>query len=139
MSPSSRPRLNQVPVLRYDTPHMVANDANAPDESLPEHEGSEHMDVNSIGSIGRAMPLGQPRAAAGVSPAAKPAAVTPNDEVEISSASKMMDNLSRTSNLREERLAQIKAAIADGTYDTPEKFDAALERMLGAHGLRDDD
>lgn len=139
MSPSSRPRLNQSPVLRYDTPHMVANDANAPEALPPEAEGSEHMDVNSIGSIGRAMPLGQPRPAAGVSPAAKPVSVTPSDEVEISSAGKMMDNLSRTSNLREERLAQIKAAIADGTYDTPEKFDAALERMLGVHGLSGDD
>ena len=30
----------------------------------------------------------------------------------------------------EERLAQIKAAIADGTYDTQEKLDLALSRLI---------
>lgn len=31
---------------------------------------------------------------------------------------------------RQERLTRIRAAIERGDYDTPEKFDAALERMF---------
>lgn len=31
---------------------------------------------------------------------------------------------------RQERLKRIRAAIDRGEYDTPEKFDAALERMF---------
>jgi negative regulator of flagellin synthesis FlgM len=56
--------------------------------------------------------------------------MTPQDEVEISAVGKMMDDVSRVSGLREQRLAQIKAAIENGTYDTPEKLELALGRML---------
>ena len=38
--------------------------------------------------------------------------------------------MTNNSDMRAERLAQIKAAIDDGTYDTDEKLDAALSRML---------
>ena len=52
------------------------------------------------------------------------------DELEISSAGRMLDEMTNNSDMRAERLAQIKAAIDDGTYDTDEKLDAALSRML---------
>ena len=32
--------------------------------------------------------------------------------------------------IRFDKVAAIKAAIADGSYDTPEKFDIALDRLL---------
>lgn len=34
------------------------------------------------------------------------------------------------SDIRFDKVAAIKAAIADGSYDTPEKFDIALDRLL---------
>ncbi len=64
----------------------------------------------------------------------KPSEVTPTaqrDEVEISSAGKMLDKLSQSGELRAERLGQIKAAIEADEYDTPEKLEAALSRMIG--------
>jgi negative regulator of flagellin synthesis FlgM len=42
----------------------------------------------------------------------------------------MLDDASRTPGVREQRLAQIKAAIEAGTYETPEKLEIALNRML---------
>ena len=36
--------------------------------------------------------------------------------------------------LRQARLDQIQAAIADGTYDTDERMDAAIDRLLGSIG-----
>jgi negative regulator of flagellin synthesis FlgM len=56
----------------------------------------------------------------------------PRDEVEISSAGRMMNEVASPSELRSERLARIKAAIDDGTYETAEKLEAALSRMIGA-------
>jgi anti-sigma28 factor (negative regulator of flagellin synthesis) len=43
----------------------------------------------------------------------------------------MLDELNQSSEVRSERLAQIKSAIDAGTYDTPEKLEAALSKMLG--------
>ena len=35
-----------------------------------------------------------------------------------------------SSDIRMDKVASIKAAIADGSYDTQEKFDIALDRLL---------
>jgi negative regulator of flagellin synthesis FlgM len=56
--------------------------------------------------------------------------VSPKDEVEISAVGKMLDDASRTPGIREQRLAEIKAAIEAGTYETPEKLELALARMV---------
>lgn len=37
--------------------------------------------------------------------------------------------------IRQELVARVKAQIAAGTYDTPERFDAAFARMLERFGL----
>ena len=54
----------------------------------------------------------------------------PRDEVEISSLSQRLDELGGVGGLREERLASIKAAIDSGTYETSEKLNIAVDRML---------
>lgn len=99
--------------------------------------GSDHMDVNGIGGIGRTAPLNATRPAGSIdAPAAD--ALSPKDEVQISDAARMMDELNRTSGIREERIAQIQQEIADGSYDTDEKLDAALERFLDKYGFGDE-
>jgi negative regulator of flagellin synthesis FlgM len=39
-----------------------------------------------------------------------------------------------TSDIRFDRVNAIRAAIADGTYETPDKLDAALDRLLESLG-----
>jgi len=41
---------------------------------------------------------------------------------------------SATSDIRFDRVAAIKAAIADGSYETPDKLDIALDRLLDRLG-----
>jgi anti-sigma28 factor (negative regulator of flagellin synthesis) len=67
-------------------------------------------------------------------PASKAASsvMAPTDEVEISSLGRMLDDASRTNGLREQRLAQIKSAIEAGTYETPDKLEAAVGRLLNS-------
>ena len=55
---------------------------------------------------------------------------TPKDAVEISSAGQLLDKLSKSPEIRAERLAQIKADIASGHYDTDEKLEAALMNLF---------
>lgn len=97
------------------------------------------MDVRGIGSVPGATPI---RPAA-TPPVARDAGVAkpqfPRDELELSATGKMLDQLSQNPNIRQERLAQIKAAIENGTYDTDEKLQAALNKMFDSMGLDFDD
>lgn len=97
------------------------------------------MDVRGIGSVPGITPIrpaAQPPVTqnAGV---AKPQ--FPQDELQLSSAGKMLDQLSQSPDIRQERLAQIKAAIENGTYDTDEKLEAALGKMFDTMGIDLDD
>ncbi|QDT02651.1 hypothetical protein K227x_10290 [Rubripirellula lacrimiformis] len=72
-------------------------------------------------------------------PTGKPTA-TPVDQLDISStsaaASTGINRLDGTSQvagggeIRIDRVAELRRQIADGSYETPEKMDAALDRML---------
>lgn len=90
------------------------------------------MDVRNIGSVSGATPY---RPVSGT-PAQRDTSVArpqfPRDELVLSNAGKLLDQLSQNSDIRQERIAQIKAAIADGTYDTDDKLEAALMRMFQA-------
>lgn len=52
------------------------------------------------------------------------------DELQLSPAAQMAGKLSEIPDIRWERVNQIKAAIADGTYMTDEKMGVALDRLL---------
>ncbi|MFG0333520.1 MAG: flagellar biosynthesis anti-sigma factor FlgM [Maioricimonas sp. JB049] len=53
----------------------------------------------------------------------------PEDEVDISSAARLLDQLNDPQ-VRAARLAEIKAAIDAGTYETEDKLEAALDKLL---------
>ncbi|QDS95868.1 Anti-sigma-28 factor, FlgM [Roseimaritima multifibrata] len=60
----------------------------------------------------------------------------PVDQLDISSAAKAAfgsaptDAVAGGGEIRLDRVAEIRRAIADGSYDTPEKMDMAMSRML---------
>lgn len=134
MSRRSVSRLNRLACVSYDPSGFVAvlpTLRNRFERRIK--EGQTHMDVSGVGSVSGPTP------ARGVSPASQPAVTgpvtAPRDELEISSAGKMLDRLSETPEVRAERLAQIKEAIENGVYDTDEKLEAALSRMFDSLGL----
>jgi negative regulator of flagellin synthesis FlgM len=88
------------------------------------------MDVQGIGSLHGAFPVKPVSEAAAAKPAESTVPLAPQDEVEISSAARLMQDLEVDTDLRSERLAQIKAAIDDGTYETEDKLKIAVERLL---------
>jgi flagellar biosynthesis anti-sigma factor FlgM len=102
---------------------------------VPTQEGRTDMDVRGVGS---SLGVASTRTNAPVpshrdTAVAKP--VSPKDELEISATGKMLDQLSQNPDVRQERLARIKAAIDDGTYDTDAKLEAALSKMIDALGI----
>ncbi|TWT82967.1 Anti-sigma-28 factor, FlgM [Planctomycetes bacterium CA13] len=58
----------------------------------------------------------------------------PVDQLDLSSAASGINRLEGAvaggGEIRIDKVADIRRQIADGSYDTPEKLDAALDRML---------
>ena len=88
------------------------------------------MDVRGLSSARPMSPVSRPEVTSAPTQTAPTGLASPRDEVEISSVGKLLDDASRTPGIREQRLAQIKSAIEAGTYETPEKLELALNRML---------
>jgi negative regulator of flagellin synthesis FlgM len=88
------------------------------------------MEVRGLSSASPPAPINRPESTPAVEELQAAGPVSPKDEVEISAVGKMLDDASRTPGIREQRLAEIKAAIEAGTYETPEKLELALARMV---------
>ena len=56
------------------------------------------------------------------------------DELEISDAGRMVDQVGQIPEIRQERVDQIRAQIAAGTYETDEKLQIAIGRLLDEIG-----
>lgn len=56
------------------------------------------------------------------------------DEVSLSVDAVKAAETTGVSDIRFDRVSSIRAAIADGSYETPEKFEIALERLLDRLG-----
>lgn len=52
------------------------------------------------------------------------------DRVELSEHARWLDTLRSLPPIRAEKVAEIKAAIADGTYESDEKLNTAIDRLL---------
>lgn len=88
------------------------------------------MEVNGPGSVHGSLPIQPSRPAAEAAKTEPVQPVSTRDEVEISEAGRLLDSLSQSSEVRSERLAQIRAAIEAGQYETAEKLEAALDKLL---------
>ena len=58
----------------------------------------------------------------------------PPDEAEFSDTARRLSELSEQG-VRIEQINRIKKEIAEGKYDTPEKLEMAIDRMLEVEGL----
>jgi len=67
-------------------------------------------------------------------PPARSGASQPVDSLDISPQADLVSRVRDVPDIRHDKVAAIKAAIADGTYETPEKMDAALEGLLNEMG-----
>jgi negative regulator of flagellin synthesis FlgM len=56
------------------------------------------------------------------------------DEVHISDEARLVEQVKQAPDIRQDRVDAIRAQIAAGTYETPEKLDIALDRLLDEIG-----
>lgn len=67
------------------------------------------------------------RPAQAAAPAPAPVA---GDQVEISDAARLAARISEIPDIRHDRVAEIRAAIAEGVYETDARLDIAVDRLL---------
>lgn len=84
--------------------------------------------INPVSGNAPIAPI-QSRPAAKPAGAAEPAPPRPADRLELSGASHLL-KLAKANDVRLDKVQDIKAQLANGTYETPEKFDAAADRLL---------
>lgn len=54
----------------------------------------------------------------------------PRDEIQISPEAKLLEEISRTTDIQHNRIDEIRRMIASGVYETPERLSVALDRLL---------
>ena len=78
-----------------------------------------------------AQPINAPHRTAAAAPAAEPGkTLRPTDELTLSPEATLISQLQDVPDVRADRVAQLRAQIAAGTYETEEKLNAALDRLL---------
>lgn len=84
--------------------------------------------VSAIQNIGRAEPRSADTDRVGRTTA--PAARRPSDAVELSDRARLLSELKTLPEIREDLVATIQAQIESGNYETQEKLEAAVQRMI---------
>jgi flagellar biosynthesis anti-sigma factor FlgM len=94
---------------------------------MPRQDEKAMNDIPPIQSAGQmSSVLSQRSAQARTSVPGEPA----DDRLEISETGQILSSLQPDSVIRADRVAQIRQAIADGTYETPDKIDLTVDRLL---------
>ena len=115
--------------FRYDPPLTQEPSWSDTDRDHDPDAQEFDMDVTGAAAMGGAAPIRptQSAPASGVQSASGSGIVAPQDEVQISSAARALGQIDAAAQIHEARLA-----IADGTYETPDKLDAAVDRLIEA-------
>lgn len=81
-----------------------------------------------------AQPISPPHASKASKAASPDKPESVKDELQISDAARMVDQVNQVPEIRHEKVSQIRAQIAAGTYETDEKLEVALGRLLDEIG-----
>ena len=81
-----------------------------------------------------AQPVGPPHMNRAARPETTQSAGPIQDELTLSDAGQMIDRVKETPDIRQDRVDSIRAQIEAGTYETDEKLEIALSRLLDEIG-----
>ena len=93
------------------------------------------MQINGPTNVHTAQAVNAPKATSATDQAAQtePAVSNPaggTDEVSISQEADMLSRIDDIPDIRQDRVDQIRAEIANGTYETDDKIDIAVSQLL---------
>jgi negative regulator of flagellin synthesis FlgM len=97
-------------------------------------EGRETMEIYGPAHLHGPQNINPPHHHRVARPGAPSATRSPGDTLELSEAGRIAARLAEVSDIRHDRVAEIRKEIAAGTYETPEKLSTALDRLLDEIG-----
>jgi len=92
------------------------------------------MQIHGPTQLHGAQPINAPHSARVSPPAERTFSPQIQDEVSISDAARLAEQVRQMPEIRQELVDRIRAQIASGSYETPEKLDLAVERLLDEIG-----
>ncbi len=92
------------------------------------------MQIYGPAHLHGAQQVGAPHAPRIAKPSAPSQAGPIQDELDISDAGQLVEQAKELPEIRQDRVDQIRAQIANGAYETGEKLDVALDRLLDEIG-----
>jgi negative regulator of flagellin synthesis FlgM len=88
------------------------------------------MYIHGTSHVHAAQPLNPPHRMTPAAEPCSPRGAGTIDQLDISPEADFVAQARELPEIREDRVASIRAQIAAGTYETPEKLDAALSRLI---------
>jgi negative regulator of flagellin synthesis FlgM len=88
------------------------------------------MHVYGPSGVHGAQPIHGPHAPRAAEPAAAPGSAPIGDQLDISEAGRIAARLAEIPDIRADRVAELRAAIVNGTYETADKLSQAVDRLL---------
>lgn len=88
------------------------------------------MQINGPSHVHGSQSISSPHRASSAQAADQPNSMFGMDQVDISHEADMVSQVNELPEIRGDRVSEIRAAIASGVYETPEKLDVAVDRLL---------
>lgn len=88
------------------------------------------MQIYGPSHIHGAQGVSAPHTSRAVEPPATAAAPSIGDQLDISEAGRMAERVAELPDIRADRVAELRTAILNGTYETHDRLSTAVERLL---------
>ena len=92
------------------------------------------MHIYGPSQLHGAQPIGSPHAVRPAQHTARPESAQIADEVNISDAARLVEQVQQMPDIREDRVEAVRQQIAAGAYETSDKLNTAVERLLDEIG-----
>ncbi len=92
------------------------------------------MQINRAAHLHGPQPISPPHTSRVSRPTIPSQSAPITDEVQISDAARLVEQVNQVPDIRQDRVDAIRARIAAGTYETDAKLDIALDRLLDEIG-----
>ena len=92
------------------------------------------MHIYGPSQLHGAQPISAPHGSRSAQPMSRPEAAQIADEVDISDAARLVEQVQQMPEMREDRVEAVRQQIAAGTYETGDKLNVAVDRLLDEIG-----